>query len=256
LRYKADRVVDDIYPIEKGKNMKNLLCIFLLVICCTSAISAEESKPRTITVTGKGQIEVEPDYAKVVIGATITNRDAAKAKTEIDKIFKKLVAVFKELKINEKDINTSRLYIEADYDYTHGSVEFKGYEAMRYALVTVRDLDKLNALIQKSLEAGATQLGGIQLLSTKETEHRDEALRQAVGDAKKKAALLANEFGVSVGTVLQIQCVDPKFDESYDEGYVGAMLMTAMEPDVGSFMHGHIKFEAQVTVEFELITKN
>ncbi len=234
--------------------MQRLVTVFVLLVSTASLALADETTRRTITVTGKGDLEVKPDIAEVTFDTSITKPEIVAAKSEVDQVLGKLVKVFRELGIEEKDISASRLYISPEYDYQGGRREFKGHEVTRSAHIRLRDLDKLDALLQKSVEAGAMRVASFRLLSSEEEQLRDEAFRLASAAAKKRAALLAKEFGVSVGKVVPIK----QFEYAYDPfeymggmgGYGGYGMAAGLEePD---YLPGRVKIGAAVAVEFEL----
>jgi uncharacterized protein YggE len=215
---------------------------------------AQETKQRTIIVTGQGEVEVKPDIAEITFVASSTKSEIITAKSEVDDLLQKLIKVFKELGIEEKDIRASRLYISAEYDDEPGGSVFKGHKVTRSAHIRLRDLDKLDTLLQRTIEAGAMRVSSFQLLSSEEEHLREEAFRLASAAAKKRATSLAKEFGVRIGKVLRIK----QFDYGYDAfefmggfGGLGGYGMPA-EPEEPRYLPGRVNITASVAVEFEL----
>ncbi len=103
-----------------------------------------------------------------------------------------------------EDIRTTQLYLSPKYDESDDNWDLVGYEITRSLTVTLRDLKKLNELIDKSIEAGANRLEEIELSSSKEQESKDKTLAEAIMDAKQHATRLAEGFGAKLGKVLLI----------------------------------------------------
>ena len=82
--------------------------------------------------------------------------------------------------------------------------KFLGYEITRSVTVTLRELTKLDAVLDKSIAAGANRLEEIESLIEPRAGAQGETLAQAIANAKKQAARLAGGFGAKVGKVISI----------------------------------------------------
>ena len=239
---------------RKGDKMRQLIAMFVGLVFTISVALSQETKQRTIAVTGQAEVEVKPDIAEITFDASSTKPEIIAAKSEVDDLLQKLIKVFKELGIEEKDISASRLYISPEYDYEAGRRVFKGHKVTRSAHIRLRDLDKLDALLQKSIEAGAMRVSSFQLLSSEEEHLREEAFRLASAAAKKRAASLAREFGVRIGKVLRIKQFDSRYDAFEFMGELGGFggYGMAAEPEEPRYLPGRVNISASVAVEFDL----
>jgi len=234
--------------------------MFAVLVCTVSVALAQEIKQRTIIVTGQSEIEVKPDTARLTFEAESTKPDVLAAKSEVDTVFKKLIGALKQLGVAEEDISTARLRIRADYDYQRSKRVFKGYEVTRFAHISLRDLDKLDMVLQKSLEAGAIHMSNFQLFSSEEDRLRDEAFRLASAAAKSKAALMAKEAGATLGKVVRIRQSGYPYgaDELMEEfggmgGYgMGGRPPKTLPPEEAPYLPGKVKITAGAVIEFEL----
>jgi hypothetical protein len=239
--------------------------MFAVLVFTVSAALAQETKQRTIIVTGQSEMEIKPDTARLTFEASSTKPDVLAAKSEVDAVFRKLIGVLKQVGVAEEDISAARLRIRADYDYQRSKRVLKGYEVTRFAHISLRDLDKLDMVLQKSLEAGAIQMSKFELLSSEEDRLRDEAFRLASAAARRKATLMAKEAGATIGKVLRIRQSGYPYgvDELMEEfgpyaGYaMGGYGMGGPPPktvpaEEAPYLPGKIKITAGVVVEFEL----
>ncbi len=222
----------------------SIVVALLPTICLASVATAEEG--RTVAVSGHGEIEVEPDIADVKLGIFVFDRDLLKAKREADSKIASLVGVFKKLDVELEDVQTTNLNVRPKYKELDDNWEFLGYEVTRSVTVTVRQLMQLNDILKESIEAGANRLEGISLSSSKEQELKEQALTQAIENAKRRATRLADGFGAKVGKVVTIEA-------GRDGGEVRYNLMFAPAFGDAAYHPGRIKITAEVDVVLGLI---
>jgi uncharacterized protein YggE len=79
-----------------------------------------------------------------------------------------------------------------------------GYTANNSVLVTIHGVSSAGKVLDAASNAGANQVYGPTLSRSDEDELQAKALREAVGDAQKKAEALAAAAGVSLGRVTAI----------------------------------------------------
>jgi uncharacterized protein YggE len=76
------------------------------------------------------------------------------------------------------------------------------FQARATVSVETRDLQKLGALIEAGISAGADQLNSVQFTLSNDATARNEAIAKAAQDAKGKAAVVAQSMGVQLGDVI------------------------------------------------------
>jgi len=96
------------------------------------------------------------------------------------------------------------------------------------------------------LKAGANRLTNIELMSSREREIKEQTLTQAIENAKRQAARLAEGFGAKVGRVLKTH--------AGEEGIGGTVRYCISAPAFGeaTFQPGRIKIDTDLYVVFEL----
>ncbi|MDW3458667.1 SIMPL domain-containing protein, partial [Escherichia coli] len=77
--------------------------------------------------------------------------------------------------IAKKDISAANLRTQPDYDYQNGKSILKGYRAVRTVEVTLRQLDKLNALLDGALNAGLNEIRSVSLGVAQPDAYKDKA---------------------------------------------------------------------------------
>ncbi|MFN0219493.1 MAG: SIMPL domain-containing protein [Hyphomicrobium sp.] len=182
--------------------------IFSALMAASATMShAEEAKmQRSITVSASGTASAEPDQARIntgVVSEAPTARDALSANSAA---MQKAITELKSKGIDAKDIQTSAFNVEpiTVYGKDGQAPRITGYRVTNQVSVLVRDLKKLGEILDHLVTAGANQASSLQFEVSKEETLKDEARKEAMANALRRAKLLAEAGGAEVGEVLQI----------------------------------------------------
>jgi uncharacterized protein len=159
--------------------------------------------PSTISISGEGKVSAVPDIASLSFGVQTGRQKTAQSAMEM--LSKNMNAVLDAVKnqgIAEKDIGTESLSLYPAYDWNDGKQTPRGFEASQSLRVKVRDLDKIGAVLSAATNAGANQAGGVSFTIDDPNALQAAAREKAIEDAKKKARILANDLGVSIGKLM------------------------------------------------------
>jgi uncharacterized protein len=182
-------------------------CVATLLMT-PSTISRAEDRPmeRTITVSATGTAEAEPDRARITSGVSTEAETAREALTKNTETMTKIIGELKSKGIEPKDIQTASFNVEPVMDYSKDGQppKVRGYRVGNQVVVLVRNLDKLGEVLDDVVSAGANQIQGLAFEVSKEDTLKDDARKEAVANALRRAKLLAAAAGAEVGNVLQI----------------------------------------------------
>lgn len=180
--------------------------LMTFMIAAPAAIAQETKPPRNISLTGHGEVHVAPDMALVTIGTVDQAATAAEALAASNASMAAVVAVLKQAGIAEKDMQTSNFLVQPRYDYGNSTQppRLVGYEVSNTLTVTVRHLDTLGALLDKSVASGSNRIDGIAFQLAEPDAALDEARKRAAADAARKARLYAAALAVSLGPILSV----------------------------------------------------
>ncbi len=176
-----------------------------IVAPASSASMAEERErrmERTVTVSASGVALAAPDIARIRLGVA---SDAATAKDALARntaAMTKIVAGLKTREIDPKDIQTSAFTIEPIYDGKPPAVS--GYRVRNAVEVTARDLDRLGETLDALVALGVNQVDSLSFEASRAETLRDEARKDAMANARRRAELLAAAGGATVGEALSI----------------------------------------------------
>jgi uncharacterized protein len=212
----------------------------LIVVAALASNSAGE-EARTISVEGHGEIKVDPDMAGLALGVTIVDLDVLHAKQQCDKTMSDILELVKTLGIQPDDISVTELHVGPQYGGQNNALV--GYETTREITIKLRQLDKLNELLNGCIKAGVNRIDEIELYSSREDELKQKALAVAIADAKERATTIAGGFGTKLGPVRTI---------SAPGGGAISDTLTAPIEGVSSYQPGRIKVIAELAVTFNL----
>jgi uncharacterized protein YggE len=177
-----------------------------LAIAVPAAMADQVNPPRSISLTGHGEVQVAPDMALVTIGTVDQAATAAEALAANNASMAAIMAVLRDAGIADKDIQTSNFLVQPRYDYGNSAQppRLVGYEVSNTLTVTVRKLATLGALLDKSVASGSNRIDGISFQLADPDSALDEARRRAAADATRKARLYAAALGVNLGPILSV----------------------------------------------------
>jgi uncharacterized protein YggE len=160
----------------------------------------------TISVSGTGRIVLSPDTADLRLGVSTTAKSVKAARAAAATSMAAVIASIKKLGIADKDIQTTTLSLQPQYDYSYNTnpPKLTGYQLSNAIAVTVRDLDRLGDAIDGALASGATSLDGVSFRVADQAAAEGQARQAAIDEAKAKAKTLADAAGISIGGVASI----------------------------------------------------
>jgi uncharacterized protein YggE len=175
--------------------------VALTAIGTAPSRAEDKAMERTITVSATGTAEAEPDQARITSGVMTEAPTAREALTGNTEAMNKVISELKS-----KDIQTASFNVEPVMDYSKDGQppKLRGYRVSNQVVVLVRDLDKLGTVLDDLVSAGANQVQGLAFEVSKAETLKDEARKNAIANALRRAKLLAAAAGAEVGQVLQI----------------------------------------------------
>jgi uncharacterized protein YggE len=187
-----------------------LVLAIALTACGPSSITVQPQAPqRTITVTGTGLVTLTPDIAYISIGVHSQDPSATVATTDNNTKAQGVIIAIKGFGVDGKDIQTTNfsIYPQQQYD-TNGKETGIIYMVDNTVYVTVRDLTKLGAMLDGTVNAGANNISNISFDVADKSAALSQARQAAVEQARKQADELTSATGVALGDVQTISYND------------------------------------------------
>ncbi|MDX2177700.1 MAG: SIMPL domain-containing protein [Candidatus Sumerlaeia bacterium] len=223
--------------------------------------AAVAKAPRTISVTGEAEVLVEPDFVEVIVGTEGRSRSAQEARGACNaRMAAVLAAARSSAGIAEKDLATDQFQLEPVYEWENNRQRFVEYVCRKTLVVTLREPERLDALVEALVTAGADTMQGVEFRTSDLRKHRDEARRLALLAAREKADAMAGVLGEDIGAP---QSIGESYSmwSPYDSGRSARMMAQNVSQEMSggsasdepsSTALGRIRVRASVSVLFEL----
>ena len=229
--------------------MKNL-AITALLLLSGLATAQEKTPPNLVRVTGTSEVKVVPDRAVISIGVEKENASAVVAKHAADTAARNLLSTLRTNGLDAKDMSTTFLSLQPREVYVK-HVRVSSFVAEQTLAVTVRDISKLDSLLEALVKAGGNRIDSIQYEVSEPRRYRDQARELAVIAAKEKAQALANALGQHIG---KASTIEEPLDFSSLQSANSAFYNSTREKLRDSVTApGERSVTASVTIAFELI---
>lgn len=163
--------------------------------------SATASRPTAITVTGNGTANATPDRASFNFGVTTQASTASAALSRSSAQARAIVSALEKAGIDAKNIQTTNVSL---WPQTRANVtQIVGYRASNSVNVTA-PLARAGAVVDAAVGAGTNNVDGPNLDTSDKSSLYDDALKQALADAKGKAEAIATASGLTITGVEKV----------------------------------------------------
>jgi uncharacterized protein YggE len=230
----------------------------IVLMAFAGFVGAQTGLPaeRHVVVTGKAKLEAKPDIAVLHLALTSNQRESAQAKTDVDDRVNAFLAGLPDFDITNDNVSASSISTRADYDYINNKRRLVGYIANRSLKVTLKDLDKLNALMDFALSVKVNQINKIEFKSSKAEALEKEVTALAVKDAKEAGQSLAKAFDTNLGRVYSINSTTfenyDRYGANRDVETISVSGMRMEESEPGQYLQENIVFSASIKAVFIL----
>lgn len=225
------------------------LCGLLFPAALASAQDGSNLLPRGpyLSVYGSGTAHAAPDVAFVTLGVTTTGRRAQDATDQNAATTQRVVAAMKDQGVAPKDIQTSNYSLQPLYKNNDAAAGIQGYTVSNTVHATVRKTADAGKVIDAGLSAGANTVQGVSFGLEDRAAAEQEALTEAVREARTKADTMAKAAGVQLGGVLRIEggAAGPR---PLEAGVGGVMFARAATP----IEAGELTVTANVTILYRI----
>ncbi|MCC6319058.1 MAG: SIMPL domain-containing protein [Gemmatimonadaceae bacterium] len=183
-----------------------LRSLFALVACVPSLLMAQ-APPTTpvpeITTTGQAEVRLPADRVRLRFVVQSSAATAAQAATLNGDRVRRVQAALATLGFRGNDARAIGFTVAPNYEYREQR-RLVDYQARTSVDVTLRQMERMGAVLDAALGAGATEIGAMQFQSDTAERARLGAIAAAFNDAKAEASALAAAAGRQLGPVLSM----------------------------------------------------
>lgn len=219
-----------------------------------SVVAADMPDKPHISTSGHGLVEVKPDMATLNIVVELTAAQAAPAKTQVDQRVARYFDFLHQQGIEKQDIDAANISTQPQYDYSkQGKPQLTGYQATRQVTVKVRNIDKLNDLLNGALKAGLNEIRSVTPGVSDSERYQRQARDLAIQDAIAQGKALASGFGDQLGPVWSIDYHARSSAVSPQPRMYALAKASADTTPQQTYEQNKLRFDDNVSVVFELL---
>lgn len=226
------------------------------------SLAASAGEP-FLTVKGEATERIAPDFLVIDVSLVAIGPDAARLKEDVDARAVRVFAAAAANGVANSDLRSSGVSVGQNLEYDRNENEVpRGYVVGRELKITLRAIDRYELLAQALVDAGVEKVE-VEVAVDDKTILRQKALAAAARDARRKAAALADELGVIIGTPIEIgeerlwydQSLGqrPRPDRSFGEVAVTGSRVRGFDPLM--FVPEDIEVNAEMWVRFLITPK-
>lgn len=212
------------------------------------AAAPGQAQVEGIHVSGRGEVLVTPDMARITLRVTRDGQDAVALKKALDDVTRRVLSLTGSLQIDGDDVTAAVVNIQPRYRRGGGQSVIDGVTASRTITVVLRDLDRYGQLLNGALELGVNSVSGTELDTSERAAREEEALEEAMRDARAAAGRIADGFGIAVGRLLDVHVGQPPIRPMR-----GVMMEAAAAGD--DFSPGQLVITRQLQATFAIETR-
>src|SRR5215467_166090 len=180
-----------------------LTCVLTSVAMGTGIAAAQQ--PRTIVVSGNGEVSVRPDMANLSFAIETHAKSAAEAASRNAALAQKITDALKAKLGDKGKVSTGGYSLEPEYEQHQGrsdTATIVGYSAQNSIAVETPAMNLLGELIDAAIGAGANRVNSLDFTLKNDSKPRADALANASRDAQQQAQALAASLNVKLGRII------------------------------------------------------
>jgi len=188
--------------------------LIITVLLATGVMTASRATATQVNITTANPVidlnisetvQARPNIATFTTGVQNLAPTATEAVRANNIQMATVVARLQKLGIAEKDIQTTQINLNQQFDYRDGQQVFKGYQASNMVNAKLRDLKKLGAFLDALAVDGATSFNGPLFGIDDDSSFQEAARDKVLATAMTRARSLARKAGYTDVRVLRVE---------------------------------------------------
>jgi uncharacterized protein len=203
-----------------------------------------------VSVMGTGRVERAADLAQVTFVVEASRPSAAEARGAAALTAAAVLEALAGAGVGDADRRTAGLDVSPTWEHDGSRSIRTGFTVTNRIAAVVRDLERVGAVLDSGLEAGATGLDGVRFDLADAAADTTEARRLAVVDARARATTIAEATGGRLGSLVAVAEAGAPVPLPRREA---RMLALAADASPTPVIPGSVEVTVSVTAEWELL---
>ncbi len=199
-----------------------------------------QSPYNTMTLTGQGQVTVEPDTAVIRLGIQLTGDNLESIQMQNALISQAILDALGQMGVT--DIKTFQYAIDKNYIYEDGTRIDRGYTVRNLIEIKTHTMEFVGTIIDTAVNAGANVVDLISFELSNPEIYYQQALNLAVMNAIEKAKSIGRNLGIQVDLIPK-SIIENSTLARPPQPYQRELAATPIIP-------GNMTVEANITAEF------
>lgn len=214
------------------------------------------STKNSISVSGEGEVSATPDIVNINAGISELGKTTKIAQESVNQKLNTILSILKEKNIPQKNIQTSNLTINPEYEWKEKDgrqlVGQKVRQTLSIKIANIdKDLEKAGEIIDALGEINGLELNSVNFDIEDKKELFTQAREKAFEKAKQKAVEYAQFGNVTLGNPISISDATIQYNPPIYSN-VARMSLTADGGGSSSLPSGELDVTATVNVIFEI----
>lgn len=159
--------------------------------------------------SGEGEATAVPDEVTIYLGVTKEAGTVEAAQNQVNSAANEIINELKDLGIPEEDIKTTNYSVNPSIEIQPiqpRTTNQNGYTVTQNLEVKIKEAKRANEVVDAATALGANLIGGITFTFSNELQEKleEDALKQAIEDAKEKAQNLSRISGIGLGRIINV----------------------------------------------------
>ena len=210
-----------------------------------------ETHGPVIELSVSESVTAQPDLVTVGAGVTSRAATAVEAMRLNSRQMQSVIDQIKALGVEDKDIQTTGINLNAQYDYDRNSQTqvFRGYQVSNRVSVKLRDVAGTGAALDALVSAGATDLSGPTFSIEDDESAKAMARERAIERAQARAQSYAKLFGYDGVEVMSVS------ESLSGSSPAPQMVMRSMDAEAAAapVQPGQVSTGVNLTIKYEMV---
>lgn len=243
------------------RTLFSISAVFVLLVSINAMAESPLPEVAKLTVRGEAHLMVPPDQVSVVLGVSTESAKAKKAMADNSKKMAAVVRALATLGLKKKEYKTQNFRVQPVWSSrpkgaaSHWKSSIIAYRVNNSLRVTTQQLALIGDMIADATVAGANQVNSVSFSLANERQYRQQAIMQAMQNAKQDAETLAEASGDKIKRTLTLNLNNSSASHVRVESTMAKSRMLSAQADMAPppISGGDITVKASVSVVYELV---
>lgn len=160
--------------------------------------------PRTLSVSGKGEVTIPTTVAQVSLGVTLQGKEATEVQEQLAQKSSAVVKLLKARKVEK--LETTNISFSPVYSYKDDKETLIGYSGTNIVRFRI-ETQKIANLLDDAIKAGATRIDSVRFVASDHAiaQAQQQAINKAAEDAKKQGDAALSALNLQQQEIMRIQ---------------------------------------------------